>query len=717
MRNVRRILGVAVALLVLAVGALAVRGLDGGGSARGEAERNAVSAGQRAGDALRLHVKSLEIRASAAAGLPQLTQQLTLLRQFPIAEVAKTLEDWFQNEPHWEPFRKEFPIYGLSAAGDELHFVHGAAVADLPTQALVRAARDSGLASDTVMVKGWPHAAAAIRVPVSNPPPGLMVARPFVEATLKEVADRVGGAVVLSDGRKVLGSQGPPEQVSLLTGLVGREQAAAVPGGDDGRWAAGRAAVGPGLWLWIHAGGLAAGQGALGLDPRTTRVLIWSAAAVVAALALVVGLLGGPRAGDGAGGLGVSGMTGSVGASGAGHRAPTPYPPAYGPGGGTDQGLAGLSPLPPTMLSATGAPPPAGAPRPSSAMAATQGMGMAPGEPAAAGAVIGPGKPFGRYLLLDRLGEGGMSQVYTAVTFGAEGFRRKFVVKRLRPELSNDPAAVAQFIDEANMASSLVHSNIVPVFDFGKEGAEYFLATEYILGRDLGRLVRKLTEVGERAMPVGPVLYCAHEVLRALEYAHTKLGESGEPLGIVHRDVSPNNILVSARGEVKLFDFGIVKAEGRMTRTQHGVVKGNVSFMSPEHARGAEIDGRADLFALGLVLYYCLTGELLYQGNTTYELLVKAATGPEAVELARIHALPPPAASILARALQADPARRFQTAGEFAAVIAGELHGGPRELAELMQRLFADEFRAEEKRFAAPAAADAAAGRPWATSK
>ena len=162
------------------------------------------------------------------------------------------------------------------------------------------------------------------------------------------------------------------------------------------------------------------------------------------------------------------------------------------------------------------------------------------------------------------------------------------------------------------------------------------------------------------------VLYAAAETLRALEYAHTKLGEAGRPMGIVHRDVSPSNILVSARGEVKLFDFGIVKAEGRVTKTQHGVVKGNVSFMSPEQARGIAVDGRADLFSLGLVIFYCLTGELLYQGQTTYELLVKAATGPGTEELERIAALPAPCAEIVRKALEVDPTKRYQTAAEFA---------------------------------------------------
>jgi eukaryotic-like serine/threonine-protein kinase len=308
---------------------------------------------------------------------------------------------------------------------------------------------------------------------------------------------------------------------------------------------------------------------------------------------------------------------------------------------------------------------------------------------------------FGRYMLLDQLGEGGMAQVYTAVTFGAEGFRRTFVVKRLRAELARDAAVVAQFIDEANLASTLVHSNIIPVFDFGKVGDEYFLAQEYILGRDLGRLTARVLERQQHPLSPPVVLYAAAETLRALEYAHAKLGEGGRPMGIVHRDVSPSNILVSARGEVKLFDFGIVKAEGRVTKTQHGVVKGNVSFMSPEQARGIGIDARADLFSLGLVMFYCLTGEILYHGETTYELLVKAATGPGAAELARIAALPAPCADIVLRALQTDPTKRYQSATEFAAAVAPHVTSGAMDAAVLMTKLFADDFRAEEARFAA----------------
>ena len=308
-------------------------------------------------------------------------------------------------------------------------------------------------------------------------------------------------------------------------------------------------------------------------------------------------------------------------------------------------------------------------------------------------------QPFGRYLLLDCLGEGGMAQVYTAVIFGAEGFRRRFVVKRLRPELLKEPTVIASFIDEANMASSLVHSNIVPVLDFGKVGDEYFLATEYILGRDLDRVTARHRELVGGGLPLPAVLHAGHETLKALEYAHTKTGPGGRALGIVHRDVSPNNILVSARGEIKLFDFGIVKAEGRVTRTQHGVVKGNVVFMSPEQARGQEVDARADLYSMGLVLFYCLAGEPLYRGTTSYEVLLHAATGPGLDDLTRIRALPEPAGSLIERALQVDPGARFQSAAEFLAAVAPHLAGGLPAMTELMNRHFAEELRREEARF------------------
>ncbi len=228
-----------------------------------------------------------------------------------------------------------------------------------------------------------------------------------------------------------------------------------------------------------------------------------------------------------------------------------------------------------------------------------------------------------------------MSEVYTAVAHGAEGFSRTFVIKRLRPELARNKEAVAQFIDEARVQASLVHSNIVPVFDFGMMGGEYFMIEEYILGRDLARVSTRCVErTGFRLEP-RLVYYFAYEALQALAYAHSKRGRDGEPLDIVHRDVSATNVMLSSSGEVKLFDFGIAKANRRNTQTQAGMVKGNANFMSPEQARGQNVDHRSDLFSLALVMYFCLTNQLLYTGDNDLDILYRAACGPTAEDLER----------------------------------------------------------------------------------
>ena len=308
---------------------------------------------------------------------------------------------------------------------------------------------------------------------------------------------------------------------------------------------------------------------------------------------------------------------------------------------------------------------------------------------------VAPGTLFGRYKLLDRLGEGGMSEIFTAVAYGVEGFSRTFVLKRLRPELARDKEAVAQFIDEARMQAGLVHSNIVPVFDFGMVDQEYFMTQEYIVGRDVVRLMTRYYEKTRRALEPRIGYYIAHETLQALSYAHNKRARDGSPMGIVHRDVSAANVMMSLQGEVKLFDFGIVKSNRRVTKTQVGMVKGNANFMSPEQARGHSVDGRSDLFSLALVLYYCLTNELLYDGANDLEVLYRAATGPTMEDYQRVRALPEPAASILEKALAVDPAHRFQSADEFGSMLAAHIGGGKGEAGNLMQVLFGEELGRE----------------------
>jgi hypothetical protein len=302
------------------------------------------------------------------------------------------------------------------------------------------------------------------------------------------------------------------------------------------------------------------------------------------------------------------------------------------------------------------------------------------------------GVVFGRYRLVERLTEGGMSELFIAKSAGVEGFTRSFVLKRLRPELARDKNAVAQFIDEARLQADLVHSNIVPVFDFGVVDGEYFMTQEYIAGRDVGRLLQRHRERGGHGLPSQVAYYTAHETLQALAYAHSRRAPDGAPLGIVHRDIAAGNILLSLAGEVKLSDFGIVKSNDRVSRTQVGIVKGNANYMAPEQARGQAVDARSDLFSLALVLYHCLSGEMLYRGNNDLEVLHHAAGGLLLDDFARIRQLPDPAPQILERALALDPNNRFQSATEFADELAVFMGGGRNGAAQLVRDLFGKEL-------------------------
>ena len=307
----------------------------------------------------------------------------------------------------------------------------------------------------------------------------------------------------------------------------------------------------------------------------------------------------------------------------------------------------------------------------------------------------------GRYTLVSRLGEGGMAEIYSAVTTGVGTFRRPVVIKRLRPELATDPNAVAQFRDEANLLAAFNHPNIVAVHDFGRWENRFFLAEEYVAGRNLGRIVEQCFARTHRPPALELVAYVAREVLKALDYAHKMETAEGRPLKIVHRDVSPENIVVTPQGEVKLLDFGIVKAaEGRVTKTEIGMVKGNVTFMAPEQARGMDVDGRADLYSLALVLYYCCSGRGLYTAEGVYERLVQAATGPGPSERALIQRLPRPFSTVIERATDPDLDRRYATAREMAADLKNWAMNGATPTAMLVNELFGEELKDEARRLA-----------------
>ncbi|HEY0841067.1 MAG TPA: serine/threonine-protein kinase, partial [Vulgatibacter sp.] len=245
-------------------------------------------------------------------------------------------------------------------------------------------------------------------------------------------------------------------------------------------------------------------------------------------------------------------------------------------------------------------------------------------EPHSSAGPLGPALPasFGRYTLLERVGGGGMAPVYRASLVGDGGFEKDVAVKVIRQELSEDSQFTDMFLDEARLSARLTHANIVQTFDFGRHEGVHFLAMELVRGRTLAAILRICKAKGVR-LGLAPSLHVAAEIARGLGYAHRLAGPGGEALGIVHRDVSPQNVLLSREGEVKLADFGIAKAVNRSHVTQPGRVRGKCAYMAPEQIRGQELDGRADVFALGVVLWECLTCRPLFDGDSDAAVLMQ----------------------------------------------------------------------------------------------
>ena len=243
---------------------------------------------------------------------------------------------------------------------------------------------------------------------------------------------------------------------------------------------------------------------------------------------------------------------------------------------------------------------------------------------------------FGRYRLLERLGQGGMAEVFKAMSFGVEGFEKTLVIKRILPELAKSKRFSDLFVHEAKLAVRLSHANVVQVFDLGTAHQAgqltYYIAMEYVAGLDLATLIARCRDRGVQ-FPPAMCVYIAGEVAKGLDHAHRRRDEQMHPLGIVHRDVSPHNILISWEGEIKVTDFGIAKArdsiaeEGELGPDQ---LQGKYPYMSPEQARGQSVDARSDLFSLGIVLYEMLTFVNPFRAPTTFETLrrVKAVEYP-----------------------------------------------------------------------------------------
>ena len=301
---------------------------------------------------------------------------------------------------------------------------------------------------------------------------------------------------------------------------------------------------------------------------------------------------------------------------------------------------------------------------------------------------------FGKYSLFELIGRGGMAEVYKGRIQGPAGFERTFVVKRILPHLSDDATFIKMFVEEAKLSARLAHPNIVHIFELGAVDGEYFISMEYIRGHDLSETMRAIWKT------MGPprpelVAYIGREACRGLSYAHGLTDEHGRLLGMVHRDISPSNVMLSYEGAVKLLDFGIAKALGDAPEiTKSGTMKGKYAYMAPEQTEGDHVDNRSDIFACGIVLHEVLTGRRLFKGANdvqTIERVRRCEVPPPSLQNP---AVSPALDAIILKALQRNPANRWADAADMANALDDIVHASrfqPDHLAQLLYDLFPTE--------------------------
>ena len=311
---------------------------------------------------------------------------------------------------------------------------------------------------------------------------------------------------------------------------------------------------------------------------------------------------------------------------------------------------------------------------------------------------------FGQYRLLERIALGGMAEVFLAVRPGVEGFQKQVAIKRIRPHLSDEDAFVQMFLHEAKLAAQLHHPNIVQIHDLGQIAGSYYIAMEHISGRDMSRVVPKAAKLGI-PFPLEYALHIAAATLDGLAYAHAKKDDEGAPMNIVHRDITPENIMVSWTGNVKILDFGIAKATTQTDQTKAGEIKGKLSYMSPEQAKGKTLDARSDIFTLGVVLYEWLTGTKLFTGENEMAVLRSIVDGKIYPPSYFRDDIPPEIEDVLMKALAKDRDLRYQAARDMQYELQQWLHQAEftpsaSHVANFMKQIFADELEAERARHA-----------------
>jgi serine/threonine-protein kinase len=266
-----------------------------------------------------------------------------------------------------------------------------------------------------------------------------------------------------------------------------------------------------------------------------------------------------------------------------------------------------------------------------------------------------------RYRVIEKLESGGMAEVFRAESEGLQGFRKQVAIKRVLPNLSQKKKFISMFLDEARLSAQLSHSNCVQVFDIGVGDNAFFIVMEFVDGGNLKSIIEYIKKSG-RPFPVEAAVYICLDICKGLSYAHELTDSSGVPLHIVHRDMSPPNVLITKHGEIKIVDFGLAKANSQLEKSEPGIIKGKFSYLAPEAAMGQDVDARTDIFAIGIMLWELLAGQRLFLGDTDFQTVkkVQAAVVPSISQINK--KVPKELEVIMARALAREPSARYQTA-------------------------------------------------------
>ena len=304
-----------------------------------------------------------------------------------------------------------------------------------------------------------------------------------------------------------------------------------------------------------------------------------------------------------------------------------------------------------------------------------------------------------RYRVLSRIASGGMAEVFLAESAGIEGFKKQVAIKRVLPHLSEKKRFISMFLDEARLSASLSHSNVAQVFDIGVGDNAYFIVMEYVDGADLKAVIEYMKRENQR-FPIESACFIAAKICEGLTYAHELTGTDGTQLQIVHRDMSPPNVLITKHGEIKIVDFGLAKATSQLEKSEAGIIKGKFSYLSPEAAQGQEVDARTDIFAVGIILWEMLSGKRLFLADTDFGTvkLVQQAQIPSL--RAENPAIPPELEAILARSLSRDPANRYHSARDLGRDLTNHLYKMGRpvsayDIAELVRGAMAQRKKAQ----------------------